>query len=227
MAAAIPEAAGAGAAADAAGTRGAATPARRRPAPVARTEPTLTKRPRGKVPTFPGNPPRAQAERDAREGRRALAAEDAADRATERSSIAERRRARGGADLARPSRPGGARRAASSRIVVVPGTGVTVDDGAGVLLGAFLWALTVAYINPSGAHRGGVAGVRDWLRAKFLNKDASGQEIHAAGGSSSPAPAPSGPLTGQSPGESTLTGPLGQSLGGSLGGAVGSLAGSA
>jgi len=113
---------------------------------------------------------------------------DDEDLAQERDSIAARqrgRRARGERQLedTRPAsrpRPAGAARRPPTRVsnrVVVPGTGVTVDDGAGVLLGAFLWALTLAYINPAGAHRGGVDGVRDWLRAKFLNKDASGAEI--------------------------------------------------
>jgi hypothetical protein len=46
-----------------------------------------------------------------------------------------------------------------------------VEDGAGFLLGVFVWVLTLAYL------RGGPAGVRDWLRAKFLNKGPGGQAL--------------------------------------------------
>jgi hypothetical protein len=49
------------------------------------------------------------------------------------------------------------------------------DNGAGVLFGFALWALTMAYLNPSGHGRGGVQGVRDLLKAKFLNKGQSGE----------------------------------------------------
>jgi hypothetical protein len=51
------------------------------------------------------------------------------------------------------------------------GTGVTADDGAGFLLGVFAWVLTLAYL------RGGPGGVRDWLRAKFLNKGPDGERL--------------------------------------------------
>ncbi len=40
---------------------------------------------------------------------------------------------------------------------------LTVNDGAGVLLGAVAYALFLAYV------RGGTSGVRQWLAAKFLN----------------------------------------------------------
>lgn len=49
-----------------------------------------------------------------------------------------------------------------------------LKDGSDLLLGVFLWALVLAYINPSGKHRSGVDGVRDLLRAKFLNKGPDG-----------------------------------------------------
>lgn len=49
------------------------------------------------------------------------------------------------------------------------------DSGAGVLFGFALWALTMAYLNPSGKGRGGVLGVRDLLRAKFFNKGRTGE----------------------------------------------------
>lgn len=208
MAAAIPEAAGAVEA-----DTGAATRAR-----GSSRSPVIA--PAGRRRTH--NPPRAKAEADAAAYREAQADED---RTIERESIARRRKTRGGRDFDQPAprRRSKSRTPAArvARVTLVPGTAVTVDDGAGVLLGAFLWALTLAYINPSGKHRSGPAGVRDWLRAKFLNKDTSGREIKAAAST----PAPTSPLTPQSPGESTLTGPLGQSLGGSLGGAIGRQAG--
>ncbi len=50
-----------------------------------------------------------------------------------------------------------------------------MEDGSGFILGVFLWALTLAYINPQGNHNSGVTGVRDWLRAKFLNKGPNGE----------------------------------------------------
>lgn len=50
-----------------------------------------------------------------------------------------------------------------------------LEDGSGFVLGVFLWALTLAYINPRGQHRSGIDGVKDWLRAKFLNKGPDGQ----------------------------------------------------
>lgn len=52
-----------------------------------------------------------------------------------------------------------------------------VDDGAGIVLGVFLWLLTLAYINPSGKHHSGAAGVRAWLKAKFLNKGDHGEYL--------------------------------------------------
>lgn len=52
-----------------------------------------------------------------------------------------------------------------------------LDDGAGFILGVFLWSLTLAYINPSGNHRSGADGVKDWLRAKFLNKGPDGEYL--------------------------------------------------
>jgi len=42
--------------------------------------------------------------------------------------------------------------------------GVTVDDGAGLLLGIFAWAVALQYF------RGGMPQVREFLAAKFLNK---------------------------------------------------------
>ncbi|HEV8675022.1 MAG TPA: hypothetical protein VGX21_13325, partial [Methylomirabilota bacterium] len=44
------------------------------------------------------------------------------------------------------------------------GPGGAVNDGAGFVLGALLWALVLAYL------RGGPPMVKGWLRAKFLNK---------------------------------------------------------
>lgn len=42
--------------------------------------------------------------------------------------------------------------------------GATVDDGAGLVLGMLAWVITVQYL------RGGMPGVKAWLRAKFLNQ---------------------------------------------------------
>lgn len=73
-------------------------------------------------------------------------------------------------------RPGRARRAAATiarpeRLAATPlrpGGGLTVNDGAGFVLGALGWVLTVQYL------RGGTAGVKAWLRAKFLNQTSGG-----------------------------------------------------
>jgi hypothetical protein len=46
----------------------------------------------------------------------------------------------------------------------VKGPGGAVNDGAGFVLGALVWALVLAYL------RGGPPMVKGWLRAKFLNK---------------------------------------------------------
>lgn len=52
------------------------------------------------------------------------------------------------------------------------------DDAAGFLLGIFLWALTLAYINPNNKNpASGVTGVRNYLRAKFLNKGSDGEYL--------------------------------------------------
>ena len=49
--------------------------------------------------------------------------------------------------------------------------GITVDDGAGLLLGLIAWVIALQYI------RGGPAAVRAWLAAKFLNKGPGGSEL--------------------------------------------------
>jgi hypothetical protein len=56
----------------------------------------------------------------------------------------------------------GRRRALTERDL--PGVGLSVNDSAGFVLGMLAWVLTVQYI------RGGTAGVKAWLRAKFLNQ---------------------------------------------------------
>jgi hypothetical protein len=55
--------------------------------------------------------------------------------------------------------------------------GRAADDGAGVILGLVLWSLTMAYLNPSGKGRGGVTGVKDLIRAKFVNKGPGGERL--------------------------------------------------
>jgi len=47
--------------------------------------------------------------------------------------------------------------------------GVSVNDGAGFVLGLLAWVLTMQYI------RGGPDGVKAWLRAKFLNQTTGGR----------------------------------------------------
>jgi hypothetical protein len=46
---------------------------------------------------------------------------------------------------------------------------VSVNDGAGFILGLLAWVLTMQYI------RGGRDGVKAWLRAKFLNQTSGGR----------------------------------------------------
>jgi hypothetical protein len=54
--------------------------------------------------------------------------------------------------------------------------GRSADSGAGVLLGIMAWVATMAYLDTSsGKGRGGVTGVRDLIRAKFLNKGQAGE----------------------------------------------------
>jgi hypothetical protein len=61
--------------------------------------------------------------------------------------------------------PSGRVRPALERVASAPiAPGVTVDDGAGLLLGLFAWVLTMQYL------RGGTPQVKRWLRAKFLNQ---------------------------------------------------------
>lgn len=57
--------------------------------------------------------------------------------------------------------------------------GGAVDEGAGFLLGLFVYALGVSYL------RGGTAGVRSWLAAKFLNRTTAPP---------APTPAATGPI---------------------------------
>lgn len=52
-----------------------------------------------------------------------------------------------------------------------PGGRLTVNDASGFLLGVFVWVLVLQFL------RDGPQGVRDWLRAKFLNRDPSGKEL--------------------------------------------------
>jgi len=63
--------------------------------------------------------------------------------------------------------PGGRQRGVVDRVGAarVPlGGGVTIDDGAGLLLGVFAWAVALQYF------RGGMPQVQKFLAAKFLNK---------------------------------------------------------
>jgi len=56
-----------------------------------------------------------------------------------------------------------------------PGTGsVSVDDGAGLLLGMFVYALAHAYLV------GGQAGAKAWLAAKFLNRTSAAGNLATA-----------------------------------------------
>jgi hypothetical protein len=52
----------------------------------------------------------------------------------------------------------------AARRVASPGGPQVADTGAGVILGAVLWALVLNWL------RYGAAGARGWLSAKFLNK---------------------------------------------------------
>ena len=47
----------------------------------------------------------------------------------------------------------------------------STNDASGFVLGALAWILVIQYLN------GGVPGVKNWLRAKFLNKDAKGNPL--------------------------------------------------
>lgn len=187
MAALAPEAA----AAEGTAARGASARAR----PGSSAEPVIT----GPRTKRTHNPPRAQADADAEEFRR-LDAEGGAmeDRATEKKSIAARKKARGrggdvGAGNSRRGPSGLGRRA----------TGWSTGDVSGGLLALILYGPVLAWI------RGGKPLATAWFKAKFLNETAA-----------TPAAAKT-PLTPQSPGQSTTEGPLGQSLGGLIGGAVG------
>jgi hypothetical protein len=63
------------------------------------------------------------------------------------------------------TRPGAARgRARALTERPVPVAGISVNDGAGFVLGVLAWVLTVQYLQH------GVPGVKAWLRAKFLNR---------------------------------------------------------
>lgn len=64
-------------------------------------------------------------------------------------------------------RPRGLRR------LVAPASGpvLTVGDASGFVLGVLAWVLVLQYL------RDGPKGVRDWLRAKFLNKDPQGRPL--------------------------------------------------
>lgn len=75
---------------------------------------------------------------------------------------------------ARQSAPSRRAQGGGTTRVVVPGTGITAEDGSGLLLGVFLWVLTLAYLNPSGKGPGGLTGVKNLLKAKFLNKAPDG-----------------------------------------------------
>ncbi len=66
-----------------------------------------------------------------------------------------------------PGASKGRRRALTER--AVPGVGLSVNDGSGFVLGVLAWLLTVQYL------RGGTAGVKAWLRAKFLNQTTGGR----------------------------------------------------
>jgi hypothetical protein len=66
-------------------------------------------------------------------------------------------------------RRGNSARGASAASRPVSGVGVSVNDGAGFILGLLAWVLTMQYI------RGGRDGVKAWLRAKFLNQTSGGR----------------------------------------------------
>ena len=53
----------------------------------------------------------------------------------------------------------------------LPGVGVSVDDGAGVLLGFLVWIAVLNYIQ------GGPTKVKQLLKAKFFNQAPDGSEL--------------------------------------------------
>lgn len=53
----------------------------------------------------------------------------------------------------------------------LPAVGVSVDDGAGVLLGFLVWIVVLNYIQ------GGPTKVRQLLKAKFFNQGPDGKEL--------------------------------------------------
>lgn len=75
--------------------------------------------------------------------------------------------------------PGGRAKRAAGRLEdrgAARGAAPTVgQDGAGVILGAFATVLLLQYLN------GGMAGVRAWLAAKFLNRTGGGSGGNALG----------------------------------------------
>jgi hypothetical protein len=107
----------------------------------------------GRIPSWPGNPPRHQAQADAAEFRRLRAQDDAA---TDRA--ARRPPARAAPSRSRSPRVGSAR--SSWRV-----GGFTADDGAGFLLALIAYGPALAWIT------GGSANAAKWFRAKFLNED--------------------------------------------------------
>jgi len=65
------------------------------------------------------------------------------------------------------SRAGSARPLAavrsSTRIFREPAAEISLDDGAGLILGVITWIVAIQYLE------GGMSQVQKWLRAKFLN----------------------------------------------------------
>lgn len=74
------------------------------------------------------------------------------------------------ADAPASSSPADDRPPPASSIGTSWSTPAVLDDGAGFLLGLFVWAYVVLPFLTGGAN-----GVRDVLRAKFFNKDAEGR----------------------------------------------------
>jgi|SRR5579871_5770644 len=113
--------------------------------------------------------------------------ERAARSSTASSSSAKRASGRSSGSRSAPRSSG--RRASSA-----------AQNGAGILLGAFAWALFINYVH------GGWAGVRAWLAAKFLNNTGS------SAGPNISTPGATLPNQGGGSGANFYTGPTGSRL---------------
>lgn len=98
---------------------------------------------------------------------------------TARQPASGRRGAATGRGRAPAERPGRARRTARAvarpeRLAATPfrpGGGLTVNDASGFVLGLLAWVLALQFLDDP------KTGVRNWLRAKFLNKGPGGAAL--------------------------------------------------